>query len=226
MQRNTVITESYEGTIAGPLKKRSTRTPDFNVLRSLEKIPVFVYDSMQRNGINSFFLDDAIYLGKAHTFTPFWKMYINKQQPIVFKAPTNVDSRQRVRGEVYLCSVEHIHTLDVFNSNTLMFERTKTRVYLEDQSSNDFSGSCFQGIPFTKAFLYTGVEEYWEGIKDIRLSPSVTYHTESKIIGNKTFFEYNYPKKVIARSTPSFWSNNDSENLGFSLFGEEEIYVG
>lgn len=190
------------------LKMRTRKTPDFSALRFFKRIPLFVYGTAMKDGENNNLLKGAEYYGKAHTISPSYQMKYNKHFPVVFDAQHNKSIPQtqhhRIRGELYGVTVEHLHLVDVLESNTLMFNRVKTRVLLENQDRQ--SGlKFFAGMPFCETFMYVANTAYWDGV-ELDLRYVSRYPSDPKLVGQgfyqwTNFSEWDYDNTGTSSET-------------------------
>lgn len=175
--------------ICNKLMIRSRRTPDFSELRMLKSIPLFVYGVEMVNGDANQYLKGAKYLGKAHTASPRFIMKTDLQtgKPVVFNVPEAHKLQNKIRGELYQVSVEHIHGLDHYNVNNVFSERRKVNVLAENQDSIP-NCKMFSGMPILPAYMYFGKMSYFEDRK-MNTRHSVRYTGIDKNSGI-SFFEW------------------------------------
>lgn len=145
------------------LKKLSNRekyTPDFHILRAFKEIPLFVFDELKKGFESHNYLVNAKYLGRATTLTHHYRMYTYRDKyPIVMESPTS-NFKARVRGELYLVNVSHIHCIDILQDHTRRTLRNKLRVLMLDQPQGNHK--TFRDFPWTEAFIYLGIPQVWE----------------------------------------------------------------
>lgn len=181
------------GDIVTHLIKRESFTPDFHVLRNYKEIPLFVFDELKQGQESHSYLTGAKYLGEGLTISPHYKMYLYRDKyPVVMEVTNPHQSRNRIKGELYLVTAEHIHMIDVAFDHSTRTIRKKIRVLMEDQKERDHKQ--FRGMPWTDAFIYLGNVKYW-GSMD--LEPYYTRLTDTKLPQKKErVYEFNGPDEL------------------------------
>lgn len=166
------------------LEKRKTRTPDIFEIRKYPHIPVFVYGTLKKGFSNHRLIEDAVYLGAAHTLSGTYNMKETGSFPVVYKDWDGVQ-KAHIRGEMYACAPEHVISMDVLESNGTMYQRHLVGFNCEDQEPKKERKYPFH---FLKAWIYCAIPEYWDSIKIESLSTKKNpCHPK---LSQKTFFEW------------------------------------
>lgn len=194
---------SWEGRIVTPLINRSWRSPDLPELRMYKYIPVLVYDSHQKGGILHHHLQGSRYLGMGHTVESAYKLYsyeldANTYIPVAFPHRIDDPNSYSLRGEVYLCSVEHLIVMDNHFRNGDSHTRVKRQVYLEEQEPADFSNSKYGEKPWCTAWVYQGEQEWYEDEKaEFTLCNPFRIRSmfHNKIYGERHYYQWTPPGK-------------------------------
>jgi hypothetical protein len=145
------------------LKERSERTPDFPDLRMLKEIPVFLY-GLEKRGMNyNYLLRGSYCYGTCHTMSDrFLMKETEAKTPVVFETTRDHKMKYKIRGEVFGCSVEHIHLLDRVYFNGERFKRCLRRVQFEAKGYEPKGLKQYRNHGYTLAFMYLGVSNYWK----------------------------------------------------------------
>lgn len=198
------------------LKERTKYTPDFSTLRWFPEIPLFVYDSLRLGGDDhESVMNGSKFCGKAHSVTPHFSLSRKTDIPVCFNETNECIWRSHVRGELFVVSIEHIHTLDVILMNGFKYKRIPFKVFLEDQSP--VGAPKIEQIPWVNAFIYLGIKEYWK-VKELIRLPN-TEHRNNSILHRKQVCEWN----PLANSESFQWGRastvpSDNNGMGTAIY--------
>lgn len=195
--------------IISNLQRRGERTPDINELKFYKKIPFFAYGLDKTHGSDASLLENAEYLGRAHTLSANFVMRENSYFPIVAPVENLHASRGHIRGEMYNVTVEHLIALDNANTNTRIFHRVKNRFLLEDQFPEELK--TFKDLKFIHGYMYIGDTKWWEK-SNIKIRPRTAYPGHDKL-ADKQFYEW--VNKIEDDDEYDEWGYQGQSRMGF-----------
>lgn len=147
----------------GKLKKYNfsvirKHTPDYPVLNTKKEHFVFVYGTLKAGKVNHDLINKASvkFIGKAFTVSKLYVMY-EKAFPVVFKISEEKKSffqTAHISGEIYKVPTELMPTLDMLESNGVMYQRRRENFILKN-NQNDKDNRLI------KAWIYLGVPTYF-----------------------------------------------------------------
>lgn len=141
------------------LRNRAYYTPDFPLLRLQSQTLIFVWGEEKSGYSESHHLDGAVPLGNAFTLMEKYVMKEDAYGPIVFERNRKTPDTQILRGEAYLCSVEHIHSLDTFYLNGILAKRARRNIGFDEKAVADLTPERFRGQPRALAWMYFADEK-------------------------------------------------------------------
>ncbi len=147
--------------ILDELYQRKFLTPDYKDLEKYHQHLVFV-DGMLKEGIgkNTFFLNEATYLGSAYTVETNYIMKRMAAFPITFQYNKKQPNPCKgVWGDLYAVDTDTMVVLDNLFANHVMYEREKKFIVCNEQFVDFKQGKKCATV---EAWYYLGIEEYWE----------------------------------------------------------------
>lgn len=144
--------------VNGKLKERGELTPDFFHIRKFNRVLVFVYDELMKNGNLSDAIKEGEFLGKSKTHSEnFVLKTFGDDFPVIFTENAGSFDAGCIKGEVYAVSPETLLRLDYVKGNNSLCKRVQKPVCLIEQESPLKSK---QEI-VVQAYLYLGDPEYY-----------------------------------------------------------------